>query len=317
MLIYDRLRTRGLNFKGRIFCPYDSSFQQQGLCPDSNHPHQLLASQRTDEAINTWGHHLFPLIKEAEVKLKGIRDMPNYREGVSRCNYYGVTGIVDVISSVNIHEAPSGNLILHYINQNSELQKILSNLNSTDFEIVIDYKGTRRPATSDSEWEYHEWQIYTYAWLRMRQPNANNVVAGIIFYINELAPSLEDLLQLKDNVQNNVTDIMPQGRDLTAIQNCNRNNPTPQLTQAYRENRSIKLIPITKQKINNSLQQFDNVVNNIEDSVLSEIRGNIIQNSWCAKAVKRNCTACDFKTFCQMANTNTSNSGGPYTPTVP
>ena len=118
-----RLRARGLNAQPWLFCPYDSSFTQQGWCPDGNHPHQLIASQRAREAINTWGSHLFPLIEEAEVRLKGIQDMPNYLSGISRCNYYGITGVVDVISYVNLQHAPSGNLILHRIHINSELQQ--------------------------------------------------------------------------------------------------------------------------------------------------------------------------------------------------
>ena len=68
--IAKRLKSRGLNPPPRVFCPYDSSFPYRGLCPDTNHPHKLIASQRAEEAINTWGPHLFPLIDEAEVKLR-------------------------------------------------------------------------------------------------------------------------------------------------------------------------------------------------------------------------------------------------------
>jgi len=312
-----RLRARGLNPPPRVFCPYDSSFSRQGLCPDTNHPHRLIASQRAEEAINTWGPHLFPLIDESEVRLKGIRDMPNYQPGISRCNYYGITGVVDVISSVNLQNAPSGNLILHYLHQNSELQQIINNLSSPEYEIIIDYKGMRRPSINDPTWQHHEWQILTYAWLRSQQPQARTVVAGIIFYLNELVLSQEDMKELQNDVRNNSTDIMPQGLDLQAIQNWRRNTSPPRLSRPFREQRSIRIIPVNQSRVQNALQQFDNVVREIESCVLSEMRGSPITSSWSPNPIERNCTACDFKTFCPGANTQTQQSGGPYRPTVP
>ncbi|MDW7726580.1 MAG: PD-(D/E)XK nuclease family protein [Candidatus Methanoperedens sp.] len=108
-----RLRARGLYPPPRLFCPYSPSDTKKGLCPDANHPHQLIASERIEAAINTWGQHLFPLIDDAEVKLKSIRNMPKYKKDISRSNYYGITGVIDVISSVNLQSAPTGNLILN------------------------------------------------------------------------------------------------------------------------------------------------------------------------------------------------------------
>lgn len=306
-----RLRARGLNPPPRLFCPYDSSFTQQGWCSDINHPHQLIASERTEAAINTWGQHLFPLIDEAEVRLKGIRDMPSYRPGVSRCNYYGITGVIDVISSVNLRDAPSGNLILHYICQNPELQRIINNLVSPEYEIIIDYKGMRRPPTNDPTWQYHEWQILMYAWLRSQQPQSRHIVASIIFYLNELALSQEDMRELQNDVATNRTDVMPQGMDLRGIQNWRRNTPPPVLSRPFREQRSIRIIPVNDSYIQNSLQQFDRVVRDIESCVLSEMSGRGITNSWNTNPIERNCTACDFKTFCPNP------APRRYHPTVP
>ena len=64
----------------------------------NNHPHKLTASQRTESMINIWGPHLFPLIDDAEVKLKGLRKIPNYQKKINRSEYYGIKGVVDVIS---------------------------------------------------------------------------------------------------------------------------------------------------------------------------------------------------------------------------
>jgi len=305
-----RLRARGLSPPPRLFCFYTSS-ATQGLCPDPNHPHQLIASQRTEAAINTWGQHLFPLIEDAEVRLKGSRPMPNYQQGVSRANYYGITGVIDVISSVNLTNAPSGNLILHYIHQHQEVSHIINNLSTEDYEIIIDYKGMRRPPVNSDEWLYHEWQILTYAWLRSQQPHSRHVVAGIIFYFNELAPSGEDMEELADDVNNRCTDIMPSGRDLQNIQNWRPRMPLPILSRTFRERRSIRVIPVTDDSIYESLRRFDDVVNDIENSVLSEMRGNAIINSWRTNPRQRTCTACDFKTFCPNP------APQRYSPTVP
>lgn len=307
-----RLRARGLIAPPGLFCPYDDSFTQQGLCPDARHPHQLIASQRAEAALNTWGPHLFPLVDEPEVRLKGIRDMPNYRRGVSRCNYYGVTGVVDVLSSVNLQGAPPGNLILHHLHQDSaQFQHAIASLASSEYEIIIDYKGMRRPSTDDRMWQHHEWQILTYAWLRSQQPQAKRVLTGIIFYLNELVLSVEDAKILQDDVMNDSTDIMPQALDLENIQNWRSNTPPPSLSRLLKERRSIRIMPVDEVHVQDSLQEFDLVIGEIEGRVLSEMSGSSISQSWDPNPISRNCTACDFKTFCRRP------APGPYRPTVP
>ncbi|VVB92391.1 PD-(D/E)XK nuclease superfamily protein [uncultured archaeon] len=310
--IHRRLSARGLNPPPGQFCRYDSPSNTQRLCPDAKHPHKLLASKRTEAAINTWGKHLFPLINEAEVKLKGIRDMPSYNPRVSRSNYYGITGIIDVISSVHLANAPSGNLILHEIHQNSQIQQVIDNLTSPEYEIIIDYKGMRRPSNLADKWNYHEWQILTYAGLRKQQPQSKPIVAGILFYLNELIPSKTDIKLLKPEVVNNETDIMPSGLDLRNIINWipRPRTDAPVLTLPFRESRSIRVIPILPSNIQNGFQNFDNVVDEIESSILSETSGQLINSCWRAMAHRETCTACDFKTFCRSS----AQRGAPTVP---
>jgi hypothetical protein len=229
--ISQRLRARGLNPPANIFCPYESSYQRQGWCPDGNHPHKLIASRRAEEAINTWGAHLFPLIDSAEVHLRGIRDMPGYKERESRCDYYEITGIIDVISSINLRNSPFGNLILHYIHKNPAVNEYIDSLSVSEYEIIVDYKGMRRPSLVDRNWTYHEWQILTYAWLRSQQPEARTIAAGIIFYLNELTPLKQDIKEMRESIEKGSTDIMPQGRDLQVIQNLGKNVPFPFLSK--------------------------------------------------------------------------------------
>jgi hypothetical protein len=110
---------------------------------------------------------------------------------------------------------------------------------------------------------------------------------------------------------------MPQGLDLQAIQNWSRNTTPPVLTRPFREQRSIRIVPINDSYIQKALQKFDRVVSEIESCVISEMSGRGIISSWVSNPIERNCTACDFKTFCNAANTNIQKSGGPYSPTVP
>ncbi|MCE7698595.1 MAG: hypothetical protein K8E24_007075 [Methanobacterium paludis] len=133
-----RMRSRGLQPPANLFCPFKAEDENQGLCPDHNHPHKLVASIRAEAAINTWGPHLFPLIDDSEVKLKGIRDMPHYQKGTSRSNYYGITGIIDVLSSVKLDEASDKNLIIKYLHQNPVFQYKLENLEKPEYEIIVD-----------------------------------------------------------------------------------------------------------------------------------------------------------------------------------
>lgn len=296
--IHKRLSARGLYPPPNLFCPFDPSQATQGLCPDDQHPHQLLASRRTDISINTWGKHLFPLIDQAEIRLKGIRDMPHFQENISRSNYYGITGIVDVLTSVTLKNAPAGNLILQHLNNNDHFKQLISNLTEDTYEIIIDYKGMKRPSTNDPSWQHHDWQVKTYGWLREQEPDAKPVIAGIIFYLNELFPSKEDIKLIQDEVKNSGTDILPTDPDKNLILNWKRKESPPPISREYKEDRSIRVFPFTERSFSDSLEEFDKVVDKIEDSVLKEIKGNEITGSWDVNPVERTCTACDFKTFC-------------------
>ena len=311
MEIHNRLMAQGLSAPLNLFCPYDETKTTKGLCRDTNHPHKLIASRRAESAINTWGKHLFPLIDEAEIKLKGTRPLHKDMKNIARSPYYGVKGIVDVISSVSMRNIPKDNLIMDYLLQNLDLIKYLKGLDSYEYEIIIDYKGMARPSTTDNSWKHHEWQILTYAWLRSKQPDAKKVIAGIIFYINELDPSGENLLDLKEQVKSNSTDVLPKGSDYESLWKWRYGNEVPKLSESLKEERSIRVIPITPEKISHSLHEFDDIVGEIEMCVFNESSGRGITHSWRYNPIERNCTVCDFKTFCPNPKPH------KYTPTVP
>lgn len=273
-----RLESRGMYAPPTLFCPLDLTEERNCICHTvSSEPpeeHQLLASRRAEAAINTWGQHLFPLISEAEVTLKGIRDMSEIEAEERRSDYYSVTGIVDVISSVDLYDAPQGNMVLSRIHQNEQLQSRIADFEESEYEIIIDYKGTRRPPSEDPDdptWTHHEWQVLTYAWLRSQQPDSKPVAGALLFYLNELEQSREDTAQLQNEIEEGYTDMPPSGSDEMAIKEWEEGETPPDLTRPFKEERSLRIVPIVD--VETALAEFDATVADIERHVSEEMRG--------------------------------------------
>lgn len=311
--VYRRLLARGLAPTPQIFCPFREP-GSHGRCHDAEHPHKLLASRLVDAAINTWGPHLFPLIDGTEVPLKGCRSMPT---GIDRprSSYFGVTGVVDVISSVNLERAPPGNLILRYLNDNESVRSLIQDLGGDEYEIIIDYKGMRRPGCRGdepgiSDWMAHQWQILTYAWLRSRQQQSRPPIAGILFYLNELIPSQKDIDLYRGEVARQETDIVPTlSRDQAIIAGMTTGVPSSDL----RERRSIRIVPITPALQTEGLRSFDRVVAEIETAIGWEQQMRTVSGCWPTRFREKTCTNCDFMYSCPDPNL----SGTPREVTVP
>lgn len=305
--IYRRLRARGLFPPFRLFCAYDGP-GTRCTCPDPAPPsHQLLASRRTEGMVSVWAPHLFPLITESEVNLQSIRPMPT--SGSPRAAHYEVTGVVDVIGSVQLRSASTSNLILAYLQDTPEVGTLLQQYAGSSFEIVVDYKGMRRPASTSLAWDHYYWQVLTYAWLRAQQAGSSPVVAGILLFVNELVPSQEDIGELQDDVHHQATDVMPTATDLQSITGWRPGSPVPPLSPQLLVRRSIRIVTVDQAAIAQSLQQFDAVVADIESSVLQEMTGQGVRLAWQGRPSgqtyiapeKRTCTACDFKHYCPLS----------------
>ena len=207
------------------------------------------------------------------------------------------------MSLVNIKE---DNKIVQYLKANEEFNKIAEQYDEDEYEIIIDYKGMKRPpcnvsASNNENWDYHERQILTYSWLRGKQED-KKPVAGIIFYLNELVPSIEDLKLIKEDTHYHLTDVgdgEEYEKDIELIENWTEDDEMPKLSEKFKTDRSIRIIPIDEKKINDALEKFDDVVEKIETSIIKEINGCKIQDAWKAEAEERTCSACDFKTFCK------------------
>lgn len=305
-----RLQVRGLYPHDEdLFFSINQPGNELTLDDLNEHDHKKLASARAEKAINVWGKHLFPLIDASELLIKGVRPMPNYNKNKSRSNYYGINGVVDVLTSTKINKIHEQSSLYNY--DNKIVNFIKKNLNESDiedYEIIIDYKGMKRPPVKvdnphrEDKWENHKQQILTYSWLRSKQEDAKTISAGIILYLNELVPSIEDLILIKEEIANDLTDI-PQADefsdDIELIFNWQEDDKMPNLSDEFKIARSIRFIEINDDERQKALEKFDNVVCDIENSLIEETNGCKIQDAWNAEADERTCLACDFKTFCK------------------
>jgi len=282
-----RLQTRGLY-------PYDEDlFFSMSNHPEveylNEHDHKKLASARAEKAINIWGRHLFPLIDSSEHLIKGVRPMPNYDEHKSRSNYYGINGVVDVLTSMKINDLEQSNLynydnlIIEFLKKDPNFKKQVMEQDGEDYEIIIDYKGMKRPPTVVSDpkvedkWETHKQQILTYSWLLIKE---------------ELKDDLTDVGNEFEN-------------DVKLIENWEEDDKAPNLSDEFKISRSIRIINVDESEQDNALLMFDSVVENIESSLIKEMNGCKIQEAWKADSDERTCSACDFRTFCKNNSVKT------------
>lgn len=278
----------------------------QGLMPWSEDVEEL-GDARALHAINELGPVLFPLIHRAEVRLTGARLLPTNaipREYYSReADRYEIVGVVDVITHVELADPE--------MQRNPLVQAILRELpdNPPDrFEIVIDYKGMRRPPREEdagagrSYWEIYAWQVHTYAHLRSAHEDSLPVIAGMIVYLNELHPTRGDITALRSEIRRGTTDVVPvQGSPAERILRewRRQDNTPPELPLDFRMSRALRVVQVTPGSIESSLAEFDAVVAKIETCRGREIVHGRIIRSWDTNAVDEDtCTACDARTFC-------------------
>ena len=321
-LIDLRLQVRGLypHDEDLFFSILNQPNNDMTIDDLNEHDHKKLASARAEKAINIWGKYLFPLIDSSELLIKGVRQMPDYDENISRSNYYGINGVVDVLTSMKINKNLEqstldnyNNKIIEFLKKDPDFQERISSYGEgDDYEIIIDYKGMKRPPVkmidtkAEDKWENHKQQILTYSWLRSKQEDAKPIVAGIIFYLNELVPSKEDLVLIKDEINNDLTDVGQKYQsDVDLINKWEEEDKAPDLSDDFKIDRSIRIINVDEEEQVNALSKFDRVVADIERSLIKEMKGYKIQDAWKADSDERTCSACDFRTFCKNNSVKT------------
>jgi len=254
------------------------------------------AYRRAEAAVNEIGPHLFPLVASAEERVIGTRRLAIPASGGTpalRTDRYELHGIIDVLTDVQLNNVLAGNAIRDAIV--SACPQLPEH-----FEVVVDYKGSRRPATNHAYWSQGEWQLQTYAWLRMRQANSLPVAAGVLIYVNELSPVGSDLSELQDEIRDGTTDVVPANgsQDAYSLSLWRDRMEVPNFSQGFRMRRAIRVIPVTHASQGNATGQFDQVVLQIEQCVAAEANGGTIKAHWNAGGDAETCAACDFRHFC-------------------
>lgn len=300
-LIKKRLAARGL-------LPRDADLEE-------------LAEARAQTVIRELGPSLFPLIHRAEVRLYGARKLPSPSTGkqIRNADRYEMVGIVDVVSHISLAKpAMARNPII------AQLSAAIPKMTGP-FEVIIDYKGMRRPSQQSKEqgslWEQYEWQLQTYAELRRKQADAHPVAAGVLLYLNELHPSATDMAALKREVKNRTTDILPApgSADEIAILNwSSRAENKPELSFEFRLRRALRIVPISKASVARALTAFDAVVQRIEACRNNEANGASLLDAWTRNpGEEATCTVCDSRTYCPDFQLHYARKTGEKQPRLP
>lgn len=273
--------------------PIEVTLAQEGKQARSRRARRS-AYRRAEAAINLLGPHLFPLISAAEQRVLGTRALMPHVPGIEpRSSRYALKGVIDVLGDVDFG-APVGNVIRDAIREaNPDL--------NGELEIIVDYKGSHRPRViNDQHWQLGDWQVQTYSWLRERQPDSKRVAAGVLIYINELAPSSADVGRIKHEINKGLTDVSPSrgSADDYQIQGWQQ-GVRVQLSEAFRLKRALRVIPVTDESQTFATEAFDRMVAEIEHNVREEAQHGSIGVAWHPTCEDRDtCSACDFLSFC-------------------
>jgi hypothetical protein len=271
----------------------EARLKRQGKVARSNEARDS-AYRRAVVGVNRLGPHLFPLIASAEERLLGTRAIPKAAGAPPlRADRYELSGVIDVLTNVTlgVHSEDAITQAVHAACPGL----------AGEYEVIVDYKGARRPPLSEPYWEQGAWQVQTYAWLRGRQPNAKPVAAGILIYINELDPGVTDLKLMQKEMARGDTDVMPTkgGADERFLRLWTPQNDTAGLSEAFRLQRALRVIAITPASVDHATKEFDKVVQEIETCVAVEANAGQIGTAWLPNCRDEDtCVACDFRNFC-------------------
>ena len=272
------------------------------------------AYNRVVAAVNILCPHLFPLITAAEERISGTRAMPQLPNGqVARGTRYELTGIVDVISSVQLGTANDNPLV-------QIIQASLPAVPPGDYDVIVDYKAGRRPCANSPFTTQFQWQVQTYAWLRSQVPQSRPVGAAVVIYVNELSPSRGDIEQFIREASNGETDVVPVNgtQDYYALHTWRAGQRIPQFSSEFLLQRAIKVIDVSPQLISQAVVQIDQVVSHIESAAFNEHNTGNIPTNWPCSGGVQDCDACDFFHFCPApAQIRQQQAGNPAPTRIP
>lgn len=277
--------------------PVEAALAQQGKQARSRRARRA-AYRRAQAAINMLGPHLFPLIEGAEQRVVGTRFIPRVDTMPEpRSERYGLQGVIDVLTHVRLAEASDGNIVREAV------AAACPDLRGP-FEVIVDYKGAQRPQIGSTYWRLGEWQVRTYGWLRGQQHGALPVAAGILIYVNELAPGQAELAEIKKAMRGRAEE---GGSDITPVRGSRdyylmeawEPGRYVTLSPEFRLRRAIRVVPMHAGLIDEATSAFDMMVSEIEMRVMEEARTGSIQQAWEPNCDREGtCAACDFRYSC-------------------
>ena len=248
---------------------------------------EAIGAARAERAVNLLGPFLLPLINRVEVRLSGARTIDLTRmtkSWVERRNVdrYELVGVVDVVSNVELERVQAPNPLVEAV------RKVVPTL-PAKFEIIVDYRGMRRPSTIRKDGRLdlasYEWQLQNYAYLRERQGEGPPVAAGVLLFLNELHPTLSDVAEWRRETQKNLTDIP--------------HNPAwkspEQIPDTEKIVRTIHVTTVTPNNRQNALREFDKVVEKTEICRATEADGISLFKAWTGTGIKPSDVARVFK----------------------
>ena len=262
----------------------------QGLMARSSDLEEL-GVRRAERAVNLLGPHLLPLINRVEVRLSGARSIDRSQMSIAWREYrnldrYELVGVIDVVSHVELSVSSSANVLV------SAVRRPIHAL-PPKFEIIVDYKGMRRPSTIRQHGRLdlatYEWQLQNYANLRERQLEGPPVVAGVLLFLNELHLTRSDMRSWREETQEGTTDIP-----------CDPSWRVPEdVPDDTKLRRAIHVTAVSAESQSRALAEFDAVVQKIEACRGLELSGQSLFAAWIGNPEdKGTCDACDAKTFC-------------------
>jgi hypothetical protein len=262
---------------------------------------ETLGRMRATAAVNELGPLLFPLINQAEVRVRGARKLPDkVKDVVTRdIERYEMLGVIDVVTQVELFGPKfRGNKLLELIVEE------LPEDPPAEFEVIVDYKGMKRPDLAEkgtSHADIYEWQVHTYANLR-QSLSTKKVIAGVLVYLNELVPTKTDFRLLQQALASKTKGvILPESgsKDEKMLREWKSKDAIPTLSIDFRLKRAIRVIPISDASIAKSLKEFDDTVGRIETCLAEESKTGCVISSWEKNADHEpTCEACDSRTYC-------------------
>ena len=185
-----------------------------------------------------------------------------------------------IVKALSIDQATAG--LQKYEDKMTQLSSLMNSISDKDFLTGELDKNGRAIVDYGKKLEYVEEQLAKIYWYSDETSmDSNAMITSANTYL-AAGQTMEEAIET-----------------LMGLSNWTEDDEMPKLSEKFKIDRSIRVIPIDDDKINEALVKFDSVVEKIETSIIKEINGEKIQDAWTAEGEERTCSACDFKTFCK------------------